>query len=132
MQRPGDYNLASVDLTAALTGQTYTAIEDLDGMTAATLICAFGYGSGGTSVAVKVQTSGDGVLWYDVARFDFLTTSATKVANLSGLLSKAVTSYAALSVEGVLDGVLGTQFRANITSVGVFAGTTVSVRAIVR
>jgi hypothetical protein len=132
MNNPGVYTLASIDLTTALTGQTYTAIEDLDGMTAVTLVCAFGYGSGGTTAAVTVQTSADGTTWYDVARFDFATASATKVANLSALLSKAVTSYAALSANTVMDGVLGIQLRANITTTGTYVASTIAVRASVR
>src|SRR3954468_18140983 len=101
------YTLASREITGALTAEAQDAILDLDGMTAVTLEARFGYGSGGTSASVTFQTSFDGSTWGDVARFDFTTASATKVANLSGLLSKGVTAYAALGSEGVLDGILG-------------------------
>jgi len=127
------YTLASLAITTALSAQAQTAVEDLDGMTAVTLEAVFGYGSGGTSCSVVVQTSLDGGSNFrDIARFDFTTASATKLANLSGLLSKAVTAYAALGSEGVLDGILGDALRVVVTSVGTYANTTLSVRASVR
>lgn len=133
MLNPGTYTLGSLSITAALSAQAQTAIDDLDGMTAVTLESVLAYGSGGTSVAAVVQTSLDGgTLWRDVARFDFTTASATKHATLSGLLSKAVTSYATLSSESVYDSVLGDRLRLVVTSVGTYANTTLTVRAAVR
>lgn len=127
------YTLASLGVTTALTSSAQTAIDDLDGMTAVTLEAAFGYGSAGTTCFAIVQTTFDaGSTWRDIARFDFTTASAVKVANLSGLLSKAVTSYAALASENVLDGVLGDQLRAVISSTGTYVNTTIVIRASVR
>ena len=61
---------------------------------------------------------------------DFATTSAVKYANLSARLSKAVTSYADLSAEGVFDAVLGDRLRAVVTTTGTYAGSTLlAVRA---
>lgn len=129
----GVYTLSSLAVSTALTSSAQTAIEDLDGATAVTLEAQFQYGSGGTTCVVVVQTSFDGgSVWRDIARFDFTTASATKHANLSGLLSKAVTAYAALGSEGVYDGVLGDRLRAVITSTGTYANTTLAVRASVR
>lgn len=130
---PDVYTLASLGITTALTDSAQTAIEDLDGMTAVTIEASFAYGSGGTTCKVWVQTSFDGgTTWRDVAEFDFTTATAVKVANLSGLLSKAVSAYAALSSEGVTDGVLGDRLRAKVTSTGTYANTTLAVRASVR
>jgi hypothetical protein len=127
------YTLAALSVTTALSASAQTAIEDLDGITAVTLEAAFQYGSGGTSCAAVVQTTFDGgTTWRDIARFDFTTATATKHCNLEGLLSKAVTAYAALGSEGVYDGVLGDQLRAVVTSVGTYANTVLSVRASVR
>ena len=133
MNNPGVYSLALLSPTVAQTAavQTPGAIN-LDGITAVTLEAAFQYGSGGTSCSAVVQTTFDGTIWRDIARFDFTTASATKHCNLEGLLSKAVTLYAALGAEGVYDGVLGNQLLAVITSVGVYANTVLSVRASVR
>ena len=134
MDSPGLYTLALVPLTTALAASAgaQTAIVDLDGMTATTLECSFAYGSGGTSCTVLVQTHFDGSTWRDIARFDFTTASAVKHCNLEGLLSKAVTAYAALASEGVYDGVLGDSLRAVVSSVGTYLSTTVAVRASVR
>lgn len=138
----GILNLGDEDITAAVTDEVITEgssaqsspqlfVDRLDGMQAVTLSARFTYGSGGTTCAAIVQTSLDqGATWIDIARFDFTTASARKVANLSGLLSKAVTAIAALSVEGVSDGVLGDRLRAIVTSTGTYAGgTSISVRA---
>lgn len=133
MDAPGTYTLAALGITAALAAQAQTAITGLDGMTAVTLVATFGYGSGGSTASVTAQTSVDGgTTWLDIARFDFTTASTKKVANLSGLLSKAVAAYAALGSEGVTDGVLGTQLRAVVTTTGVYVNTTLDVRAVAR
>jgi len=132
MENPGCYSLAALALTSALSASVQTAIVDLGGMTAVTLEARFGYGSGGTSCSALVQTTLDGSNWIDIASFDFTTASATKHCNLEGLLSKAVTSYAALSANSVYDGVLGDRLRCVVTSVGLFSNTTLSVRASVR
>lgn len=133
MLNPGVYTLGALSITTALTGQAQTAIDDLDGMQAVTLEASLSYGSGGTSVMALVQTSLDGgTIWRDVARFAFTTASATKHATLSGMLSKAVTSYAALGSEGVYDSVLGDRLRLVVTTTGTYADTTLTVRAGVR
>lgn len=125
MNNAGAYTLFAGQITAALSSQAQTAIEDLDGMLACNLVARFVYGSGGTSVAAVVQTSFDGgTTWMDIARFDFTTLNATKYANLSGLTYKAAAAYAALGSEGQNDGLLGPMVRAVITSVGTYAGGT--------
>ncbi len=140
----GIFNLGDRAITAALTNEVITQgvspagvaqafLDRFEGMTAITLFCNFVYGSGGTTCAVVVQTTFDDVNWIDIARFDFTTASAAKVANLSGFLSKAVAAVAALSAEGVNDGVLGAKLRARVTSTGTYAGnSSVSCRVAVR
>lgn len=133
MDSPGVYTLAAVNLTVALSAQAQSRLEDLDGIAGVTLECDFNYGSGGTTCIVLAQTSLDGgTVWLDIARFDFATASRKAVCNLSGLLSKAVTTYAALSAEGVMDGVLGPMLRAVVSSTGTYVNTTVALRASVR
>lgn len=129
---PDIYTLFAGEITTALTSEAADEIIDLDGMNAATLTARLAYGSGGTSVSAKVQTSLDGSVWLDVARFDFTTSSATKTANLSGLTAKGVAAYSALGSEGVTDGLLGSSLRAVITSVGTYTNTTLDIRASVR
>lgn len=133
MNNPGCYTLAALGITTALTSSAQTAIADLEGMTALSLVAALSYGSGGTTVTATIATSFDGgTVWLEIARFDFTTSSETKVANLSGLLSKAVTAYAALNANTVFDGVLGARLRCVVSSSGTYANTTLSVRASVR
>ena len=127
------YTLAALNITTALTANAQTAIDDLEGVSGVTLEAAFGWGSGGTSCVVVVQTTFDGgTTWRDIARFDFAQTSRVAHCNLNGQLSKGVTAYTALGAEGVLDGVLGSQLRAVVTTVGTYANTTLAVRASVR
>lgn len=141
------FNLGQRAVSAALTdevitegsaigGGTQALVDRLEGMTAITLVAKLAIGTLGTGTAVKitVQTRlGSGGDWIDIAEFDFTTSSALKVANLSGLLSKAVATDPALSSEGVVDGVLGDALRAIVTSTGVYgANCNVSVTAAVR
>jgi hypothetical protein len=135
MDNAGVFTLAAEQLGAAVTSKELTAITDLDGMTAVSLIAEFAYGSAttGATAIVKVQTSFDGgTAWYDVARFDFAVASVVKKCNLEGLLSLAVGAYAALSAEGVNDGLLGDRLRVVLTTTDTYSNTTLSVRASVR
>jgi hypothetical protein len=77
-------------------------------------------------------TFDEGTTWRHIARFDFTMAAAVKVANLSGLLSKAVTAYSDLASEGVTDGMLGDQLAVFVVSTGAYVNTTLSVRASVR
>jgi hypothetical protein len=133
MLNPAVYTLASIGLTAPKSLSLLTPITGLAGMLACNLEANFQWGSGGTSCSLIAATSFDGgTSWRYVARFDFTTASSVKVANLSGLLSRAVASYSDLAAEGVLDGVLGDTLAAYIVSTGTYANTTASLRASVR
>ena len=148
MENPGIYNLGDYALTTAVTGEVITDgvsasgedqafLDQLEGMLAASVQIKFAYGSGGTSLKVYIQTSLDqGATWIDVACAAFTTSSATKVLNLSGLTPKtsaATPSDGALTDDTALDGVLGDRWRAKITSVGTYAGsTTLSCRMMAR
>lgn len=134
MISPGLKSLGDITITTAGT-QTATAVEDLDGMLAATISARLAYGSGGTSVVAVVETSiSQGTTWVPIARFDFATAGAEKIINLSGLSARtSPMSVASLGAEGANDGILGDRLRLVVTSVGTYAGSTVlSVRAMVR
>ncbi|WP_194483138.1 hypothetical protein [Bradyrhizobium sp. CCBAU 21365] len=137
MLNPGDYTLAALGITTALTGQAQTSISQLEGLIAATVEVQFAYGSGGTSCKVWIQTTLDaGQTWLDIACFAFTTSSSTKVINISGLTpvtTAIVPTDGSMSDNTVQDGVLGSALRAKITTVGTYAGSTsLSVRASVR
>jgi hypothetical protein len=132
MNNAGVYTLCAQAIDVALTAEALTAITDLDGMSTVTLEAVMAYGSGGTSAVAVVQTSLDGSNWIDIARFDFAQTSARKIANLVASAAVGVASVASLSVEGVLQGVLGDTLRVKLTTVGTYVDTTLAVRAAVR
>lgn len=126
----------SSDLSVTAAGTTTCdVISDLAGMTAVSIQARFAYGSGGTTVKAYVQTSLDqGNTWVDLACIVFATTSETQVINLSGLTPKGLTvpTDGTLTDDTVLDGILGDRLRVKAVSVGVYANTTLSIRASVR
>lgn len=133
MNNANVYTLTSMAIGAAKSLSLVTPITNLDGMEAVTIEANFQYGSGGTTCSAIVATTFDGgTTWRHIARFDFTTASAVKVANLNGQLSKAITVYADLASEGVLDGVLGDQLAVLVVSTGSYTNTVLSVRASVR
>jgi hypothetical protein len=122
----------SLPITAALTDAVQRTITGLDGMTAVTVVASMVGGTDGTAILAKVQTSLDGIAWYDIAQLDFANTAATFYANVSGLLVKAPTAYVPLAAAGVNDGFLGSLLRGIVTSTGTYSGTTLSLLASVR
>jgi hypothetical protein len=135
MDNPGVFTLAAlpIDVPKSNVVLTPTPSGALAGMAAVTLEANFQYGSGGTTCSAIVATSLDGgTSRRQIARFDFTTASAVKVANLNGQLSKSVTAYVDLAAEGVLDGILGDQLQVILVTTGTYVNTTLSVRASVR
>lgn len=133
--------LANLTITTAvsLTALPALQIGGLDNYCEAIALQAnFTYGSGGTTATAYVQTSLDGGLsWCDMASFQFTTSSARSVCNLSALT--AVTTPAA-PTDGTLtvnttsaNAVIGNLFRVKYVTVGTYAGgTTLRIDAIVR
>lgn len=133
MNNAGVYVLAGLPIAAARSPALLTPISDLEGMKAVSIEAVFAYGSGGAACSAIVATSFDsGTTWRHIARFDFTTAAAVKVANLNGQLSKAIAPYADLAAEGVNDGILGDMLAVYIVSTGTYTNTTLSVRASVR
>lgn len=133
MDNPGVFPLAALQIGAAKSIALLTPITGFAGMTGVTLEANFQWGSGGSACSAIVATSFDGgTTWRHIARFDFTTAGRVAVANLSGLLSKAVASYSDLASEGVNDGILGDQLAVFLVSTGTYVNTTLSVRASVR
>jgi hypothetical protein len=133
MDNANVYPLAALAISTARPLSLLTPVTNLDGMSAVTLEANFQYGSGGTTcVAIVATTFDGGTTWRHIARFDFAAAAAVKVANLNGQFSKAVTAYADLAAEGVLDGILGDQLAVYLVSTGTYVNTVLSVRASVR
>lgn len=133
MNNPGTYTAAATITTAGT--QTTTAFEDLEGMLALTAEIRMLYGAGGTTCKAYLQTSLDsGTTWHDIACAAFTTSTATKLFNLSGLTAKttpATPTDGAMTDDTALDGVLGTQLRLKVVSVGVYSGSTQVVARLV-
>ena len=108
--------------------QTGTPQTGLQGMTALSCQANFQYGSGGTQVNAYVQSSLDqGQTWYDVANFQFTTSTLWEAINLSGLNS--VTTPTALtnrtlSSNTSFNGPLGDRLQAVVVSTGTYGGGT--------
>lgn len=132
MNNPGVYVLGSPQLTVIKTPALLTPIINLDGMTAVSIECNLIGALGGSTLNAIVSTSFDMSIWRQIARFDFTTGTVTKVANLSGLLSKAVAQYSDLSIEGVTDGILGKALALTLLSTGTYTAGQIVVNASVR
>ena len=135
MLNPALYSLADRAITTAL-NEAQTAILNLDGMSAVTIMARLAMGTGGTTAKCYIQTSLDsGTTWIDVACLAFTTTGATKLVNLSGLTPKtspATPTDGAMADDTCLDGLLGDRLRAKIITTGTYSAAVVSVRAAVR
>lgn len=131
----GDASLATINAATAAavitsaansSGVTVGYIDGLEGALSAGLEASFTYGSGGTSVKLIVETSGNqGVSWTEVWRAAFATASEENKVNLSAL-TPVTSPYTpvALSDDTTKDGIIGTWWRARILTVGVYAGNT--------
>lgn len=132
MNNPGVFVLGSPQLTVLPLTSLLSPILNLDGMTAVSIECNLLGAAGGSALNVIVATSFDLTIWRHIARFDLTTGSVTKIANLSGLLSKAVAQYADLSIEGVNDGVLGKALSLTLLRTGTYTAGQLVVNASVR
>lgn len=123
---PEIINLGDFPITIAGT-QTGTPLTNLVGMSKLTLSARLEFGSGGTTIIGKIQTSlNQGNTWIDIARFDFASTGLEKVMNLT-TGAAVISPYTAidLAAEGGINGILGDRLRAIVTSTGTYAGSTV-------
>lgn len=132
----GTYSLGDFEIGAAAT-QTGWVVTGLSGALAATIHGRLAVGAGGETVRAYVQTSlDDGTTWIDVACFAFTTSSAAKVATISGLTPRstpAMPTNGGLADNTTLDGTLGDRFRAVVVTTGTYTGSTVlALRVAVR
>lgn len=132
MNNAGVYVLGSPQLSILPLTSLLSPIINLDGMTAVSLECNLLGAAGGSTLSAIVATSFDMTLWRHIARFDFTTGSVVKIANLSGLLSKAVAQYADLTIEGVNDGLLGKALALQLVRTGTYTAGQIVVNASVR
>lgn len=131
MDLPGPYVLAVTPITAPLSAQAFTPIVGLNGMASVTLEAELQGGTGGSAVTVRVQSRiGSSGTWREIARFDFTGAAAKSCTIATGAAS--VAALTTLNADAVLQGFLGTDLQAVVTSTGTYAGTVLAVRAAVR
>lgn len=91
----------------------------------------FAYGSGGTSGTVWIQTSLDGgKTWCDVAAIALALANLRTLFNVSSLTPKTTAAAATdgtLAAGTINDGIVGSQWRTKLTTVGTYVGTTLEV-----
>jgi hypothetical protein len=96
----------------------------------------FVYGSGGTTLKAWVQSTIDGINWYDIACFAFTTANKRRMFNLiarTPVTAIATPGDAALADDTAVDGILGHSLRVKYTSTGTYAGgSTLTVAAVTR
>lgn len=123
-------NLCTLALTAALTNSASTPVLGLAGAKQLSLQAVFTYGSAGTTAKVYIQTSIDGgATWFDIACFSFTTATAKKLHSVTAdpstpMTPATVPGSAALTVDTVLNGIIGDRIRALTTTTGIYAGGT--------
>lgn len=136
MLNPNSYKLfaGTIATNTDRTSGVQTAIINLQGMLALSIVMNFKYGSAGSTCSGIVQTSPDGgTTWLDIARADFTTATKITQFNLEGLLSKAAAAYSDLASEGVNDGILFDQVRAIVVSAGtLYVNTSLDIRVSAR
>lgn len=136
MNNPGVYTLGDKTITGSVSGEVITNngdgdlfVDGLEGMLAAGVEVKFGYGSGGTSGKVYVQTSlNQGTTWCDVICMTFGLASKEAVYNLSGLTPKTTPitpTDGALADDTCVDGVIGERWRVKVSTLGTYAGGTI-------
>lgn len=115
-------SLATTSFTTAITGSNSNAVTGLADVGSLNLIAEFTATSGGTTCVARVQTSLDsGSTWYDIARFDFTTTSAVKYACCNGNTAVAPTSLSTLGTgDTKIDGLIGDRLRLSVTTTGTY------------
>jgi hypothetical protein len=129
--------LPALTIAAAVAATATPPITQLGGMTYLAVIAKFLYGAGGTTVDAYLQTSiNGGASWIDIMEFNFTTAAATKVSAVStavALAAVAVPGDGALTVNTILNGLLGDRLRLKYVTVGTYSGaTSLAVDALVK
>lgn len=125
-------NLCTLSITTAVTSALSTAVNLGVKPQALTVQAKFVYvASAATSADVYVQTTIDGTNWIDIANFHYTTANAQQFVNvlgMTGVTTPATWTNGSIAANTTQAGVLGTQYRCVLTSVGTYgAGTIFSI-----
>ena len=127
MSLPSVVTLMTDTFTAAVTGQQYTTITGLAGVTAMTIEATFAGTGGSTAVAIVRTRMNSGTTWREVARFDF-SAAGSKWASLTAAAA-GVAALSTLSADSVLNGFLGSEYQVIVTTTGTWVGGLLTVTA---
>ena len=107
-----------------------STVQGLGAVKSVSLIAEFVYGSGGAAngVTVRIQTSYDGNVWYDVAAFGFSQAAAKKSLTIradTGISAAQTLVTGQLAADTAIQGVLGDRLKAVLWTTGAaYAGPT--------
>jgi hypothetical protein len=120
--------LGSFQPTAAVTKEVIGTDSNITGKSQVSLACIAAGLADGTSAKVYVQVR-VGASWYDVASFAFTTGSGAKMLSVStaGLSAAATLTDGSLTDNTAIQGLLGKELRAILTTTGTYTAGTVSV-----
>ena len=94
----------------------------------------FTYKAGGTNTTAYVQTSLDaGVTWIDIMAFQFATSTATKVSKVglaTALAAAVAPTDGSLTVNTILDGLIGDRIRVKYSTTGTYTGTSATATVV--
>jgi len=121
--------LAPLTIGAAVGATATTPVTDMGGMNYLVVTGVFLYGAGGTDAIARVQTSVDGGLsWIDIVALGFLTAASTKVSAVTTGIAPgsqaSVYTDGTMTVNTVLQGVLGDRIRVKYVTTGTYTGAT--------
>jgi hypothetical protein len=119
--------LPATTIAGAVANQL-SQVVDMGGKTPKQIaaVAKFLYGSGGTTVKAWLQTSFDGVTFYDVFSFAFTTAAANKLSSTSPTATAQTPALtdAALADNTNIVGLIGRYWRVKYTTTGTYGGAT--------
>lgn len=129
--------LCNTGITAPVTGAVQPPVAGFGAPTSCTFEADFTYvAASGSTVVAYVQTSLDaGATWWDVAAFQFATSSGQLYQNCanSPVNQSVALGQQALTANTGINGFLGDRFRVVLVSSGTYgSGTAVTVKAFPR
>lgn len=122
--------ITTLTITTPLTASAQPVLVGISPFKYLAIQAKMAVGTGGTSIDAYIQTSLDnGLSWFDIANFHFLTTPGTKLSVVvwdpaTPFPANTTPGSAALTANTVLNGVMGDRIRALVTTVGTYSGGT--------
>lgn len=126
MSVPSTFTLVNETITTAVTTQQFTTQTGFAGIQSLTLEAVFTGTGGSTAIALIRSRMDSGSSWREVARFDFSAAGSEWVTLTAAATS--IAAFSALSADSVLNGFLGSEFQAVVTTTGTWTNGNMTVR----